>query len=323
MKTFVALLATVALTACAGATPTMAPSPSATALASPSPDPQPAQLRVVTTTTVLADFVGQVAGDRAVVHALVPAGVDSHTFDPSPGDAARVSQADLLVMNGLGLDEWLQAFIDQAGAGDVPLIELAEDLEGVDYLESDEHHDDDHDDDEDEHAYNPHLWMNVQYARLYVGRLADELSTVDPAGEADYRVNAAVYDAELEELDEWIRERLAVIPDEDRQVVSFHHAFPYFAQAYDLEIVGVLVEAPGREPSPGEVAELIREIREHNVRLIFAEAQFSDQLAQTLAAETDAVVISTLYTDALGDPPADTFVGAMRWNVEQILQVRE
>jgi zinc/manganese transport system substrate-binding protein/manganese/iron transport system substrate-binding protein len=285
----------------------------------------------VTTTTVLADFVRQVAGDRAVVHALVPAGVDSHTFDPSPGDAVRVSQADLLVMNGLGLDEWLQAFIEQAGAGDVPLVELAEDLEGVDYLEGDEHHDDDehldeeegHDEGEDEHAYNPHLWMNVQYARLYVERLANELSAVDADGEAEYRANADIYDKQLTELDGWIRQQIGQLPSDERQVVSFHHAFPYFAAAYGMEIVGVLVEVPGREPSAGEIAELIDAIRESGARLILAEAQFSDQLAQTLAAETDARVVSTLYTDALGDPPADTFVGAMRWNVEQILQALE
>lgn len=337
MKILVALVAALALVACAGSTPTAIPSPHASPpTASPvkpatpgtSDDPtaEPAQLAVVTTTTVLADFVRQVAGNRAEVHALVPAGVDPHTFDPSPGDAVRVSQADLLVMNGLGLDEWLQGFVEQAGASEVRLVELAEDLDGVEYLEGDEHHDEDqhHDEDEaDDHAYNPHLWMNARYARLYVDRLADELAAVDAGGEAEYRANAEAYGAQLMNLDDSIRLQLAEIPQEDRRVVSFHHAFPYFAEAYGLEIVGVLVEVPGREPGAAEVAELIAAIRASGARLILAEAQFSDQLAQTLAAETDSVVVSTLYTDALGDPPADTFVGAMRWNVEQILQALE
>jgi manganese/iron transport system substrate-binding protein len=303
-----ALLAAFVFTACAGTAP------------------RTDSVSVVTTTTVLADFVRQVGGDRVAVHALVPRGADPHTFDPSPSDAVRVSEADLLVMNGLGLDEWLGDFITQAGAADVPLVELAEDLPGVEYLEGDEHHDDEdnqHDEDEDDHAYNPHVWMDVGYARLYIDRLADELVAADPDGSAVYRANAQAYDAQLAELDGWIRDQVAQVPSEERRVVSFHAAFPYFAQAYGLEIVGVLVEVPGREPSAAEVGELIEAIRESGVRVILAEAQFSDQLARTLASETDAVVVSNLYTDSLGDAPADTFVGAMRWNVEQIVQALE
>lgn len=337
MRTLLAVLTVLILAGCgaSSATPTPAPTsttaptlpagspatPRPTAIAAPTPEPEPA-VSVVTTTTVLADFVRQVAGDRAEVHALVPRGTDPHTFDPSPADAIRVSRADLLVMNGLGLDEWLADFIAQAGAEGVPLVELAEDLPGVDYLEGDEHHHDEaehHNEDEDGHAYNPHLWMNVGYARLYVERLADELSAADPNGEADYRANAESYDVQLAELDGLIRGQVEQIPAEGRRVVSFHHAFPYFAEAYGFEIVGVLVEVPGREPSAREVAELIQGIRDSGVRIILAEAQFSDHLAQTLAAETDAVVVNRLYTDSLGDPPTDTFVGAMRWNVEQIL----
>jgi ABC-type Zn uptake system ZnuABC Zn-binding protein ZnuA len=225
------------------------------------------------------------------------------------------------VMNGFGLDEWLTSFIDTVGADGVPLVELAEDLPAVDYLEGgDEHSDDDEPADEDDHAINPHLWLNVGYARLYVERIADELSAIDPDGEAEYRANAAAYATELDALDDWIREQAAAIPETDRRIVSFHDAFPYFAHAYGFEIVGVLVEVPGKDPSPGEVARLITAIRETGVRLILAESQFSDSLAQTVAAETNATVVRELYTDSLGDAPADTFIGAMRWNVDQITQ---
>jgi manganese/iron transport system substrate-binding protein len=296
----------------------------------PDATPPGGRLTVVATTTVLADLVRQVTGDRAEVFALVPRGADPHTFDPSPSDAQRVNQADLLVMNGLGLDEWLGAFIERAGAGGTPLVELAEGLPGVDYLEGgahgdeeEQHEEDEHEEEaegDDDHAYNPHLWLNVSYARLYVERLADELSTVDPAGAQAYAANAAAYGERLDDLDGWIRGQLEAIPASQRRVVSFHDAFPYFADAYGLEIVGLLVEVPGREPSAGEIAQLVEAIRATGVRLILAEAQFSDQLAQTLAAETDAEVVSTLYTDSLGEPPTDTFEGAMRWNVEQILQ---
>lgn len=275
----------------------------------PSPSAAGQRLTVVTTTTVLADFVQQVGGGRVDVHALVPKGGEVHTFDPAPSDAARLSGARLLVMNGLGLDDWLLPLAQDAGAADAPVIELAEDLDEVEYLEGGE----------DEHGFNPHLWLDVSYAQLYVDRIRLKLIEVDPAGQADYDDNADAYDERLSELDGWIRLQFDGVPAEDRRVVSFHDAFPYFAAAYDLEIVGVVVEAPGQEPGAGEVARLVEAIRQAGVPAILAEAQFSDRLAQTIATEAGATVVSELYTDSLGDPPLDSYEAAMRWDVERIV----
>jgi manganese/iron transport system substrate-binding protein len=278
-----------------------------------SPNPGGDGLTVVATTTVLAHFVEQVGGDRVDVHALVPKGGEVHTFDPAPSDAARLSQARLLVLNGLGLDDWLLALAEDAGQADLPVVELAEDLEEVEYLEGDGA--------DGDHPYNPHLWLNVAYARLYVDRIRLKLIEVDPANQADYDANAEAYDEQLEALDAYVREQLAGIPEDDRRVVSFHDAFPYFAAAYGLEIVGVVVSAPGQEPSAGEVARLVTEIRESGVKAILAEAQFSDRPAQAIADETDATVVSQLYTDSLGDQPQDSYEGALRWNVDRIVEV--
>jgi ABC-type Zn uptake system ZnuABC Zn-binding protein ZnuA len=298
----VLLLGTVLLAGCGGA---------------PSPSPSDGRITVVTTTTVLADMVRNVAGVRATVHALVPAGTDVHTFDPAPSDAIKVSGASLLVLNGLGLDDWLGEFARQAGAADTPLLELAEDLPGVTYLEGGEQSA--AGEVGDAHADNPHLWLNVGYARLYVARLAEQLAAVDPSAAADYQANAAAFDARLAELDTWVRDQFAILPAAQRRIVSFHDAFPYFAAAYGLEVVGVLVEVPGQEPSAAQVAALVNAIRQAEVRVVLAESQFSDALAQTVAQEASAQVISQLYTDSLGDPPADSYEGAMRWNVEQIV----
>lgn len=285
------------------------------------------RLTVVATTTVLADFVRRVGGDRLDVHSLVPAGTDVHTFDPAPSDVARLSAARLLVMNGLGLDDSLLELARDGGAADVPVVELGENLDGVEYIEGDDDHaeegeaqDDDHGDEEDDsHRLNPHLWLDASIAGRYVERLADALADADPAGSTVYAANAASYAAELAELDGWIRDTMAAVPAEHRRVVSFHGALPYFARAYGLEIVGVVVESPGQEPSAAEVAALIEAIRQAGARAILAEAQFSDRLAETIADETGAAVISGLHTDSLGDAPADSYVGAMRWNTEQIL----
>lgn len=287
----------------------------------PSPSPAPsAVLQVVATTTVLADLVRNVAGERAQVHALVPAGTDVHTFDPAPSDALRVSQADLLVMNGLALDEWFADFVRQSGAAGTPLVELAEDLPGVEYIEGGEHgHDEEDEEEPGEHAYNPHLWLNADYAARYVERIATALSAADPDGADGYAANAAAYSDRLADLHSWIADQLAGLPAEARRAATFHDAFAYFAAAYGLEIVGVLVEVPGQEPSAAEVARLIEEIRRTGARLVLAESQFSDSLAQTVARETEAGVV-LLYSDALGDAPADSYEGAMRWNVEQIIE---
>lgn len=270
---------------------------------STNPSPSSADLTVVTTTTVFADFVAQVGGERVAVHPLVPKGADVHTFDPAPSDAARLESADMLVMNGMGVDDWLLPFAQQAGAADIPLLRLAEGMTEVDYIDA-----------------NPHLWLDPDYAAIYVDQIRLKLIELDPVGQQSYDANAAAYDARLAALDDWARQQFDRLPAERRRLVSFHDAFPYFAAAYDLEIVDVLVDSPGQDPSPAEVARVVQAIRAAGVSGILAEAQFSDQLAQTIAAETGAQVISDLYTDSLGDAPVDTYEGALRWDVERIAE---
>jgi ABC-type Zn uptake system ZnuABC Zn-binding protein ZnuA len=308
----IALIAAIALVVvgCASATPT----------------PPPDAIRVVATTTVLADMVRQVGGARVDVTSLVPPGGEVHTFDPTPADLIRVADARLIFMNGLGLDEWLGRIATDSGTS-ATIVEIAEDLDGVEYLEGghdehDEEEEDEHDEEEDEHegeAVNPHLWLNVRYAMKYVERIAAALATADPDHAADYTAGADAYLARLAELDDWVRERIATIPQADRKIVSFHEAFPYFAAAYGLEIVGTVISAPGQDPSAGQIAALIEAIRSSGVKAIFSEAQFSPQLVETIARETGAVVESDLYNDSVGPPPADTYEGLIRWDVDRIV----
>jgi ABC-type Zn uptake system ZnuABC Zn-binding protein ZnuA len=284
-----------------------------------SPTTPPDALRVVATTTVLADLVANVGGERVTVTSVVPKGGEVHTFDPSPQDVVGLTQADLVVSNGLGLDEWLTDLAADAGAT-APIVELGEDLD-IEYLEGGEHAEEegDHAGEEPGEPVNPHLWLDVSNARAYVAKLADAFAAADPDGAADYRANAETYDAELADLDTWIREQIAAVPSDDRKLVSFHEAFPYLARAYGLEIVGVVVDAPGQDPSAGEIAALVDAIRAAGVKAVFGEAQFSDDLVRTIADETGAAVETNLYNDSLGDPPVDSYIGMMRWNVERIV----
>jgi ABC-type Zn uptake system ZnuABC Zn-binding protein ZnuA len=264
---------------------------------------------VVTTTTVFADIIANVGGDLVQVSSLVPSNGDVHTFSPRPADVRAVASARLLVMNGLGLDDWLQKTIENASATGTPLVKLAVDLPGVELLPG-----------EEAGTQNPHLWMNVRYAQLYVDRIATALAAVDPAHAGDYMQRATTYRGQLDALDASIREQVATVPAADRKLVTFHDAFPYFAREYGITIVGVAVEAPGQDPSAGETAKLIEAIRASGVKVIFSESQFPTRLVDQLAAETGAIVVADLYDDALGDPPVTSYEALMRWDVEALVR---
>ena len=269
--------------------------------------------RIVATTTVLADLVRNVAGPGAIVESLVPKGGEVHTFDPAPSDLQRVSAADVIFGNGFGLDDWLIDLARDAGAR-APIVEVAEDLPGVTYVDGDG---------SGEHAVNPHLWLDVSIAQSYVTRIADVLAAAQPADADGIRSRAAAYRERLAALDADLRARFGALPADHRRVVSFHDAFPYFARAYGLEIVGVVVEAPGQDPSAGEVAALIDAIRASGAGAILAEVHFNDRLARQIATETGAEVISGLYTDSLGDPPLDSYESILRHDADLILAALE
>ncbi len=263
------------------------------------------QLVVITTTTVFADLVSQVGGNRVDVHSLVPKGGDVHTFDPTPTDIRGVSTASLLFRNGLGLDDWLAKLVADAGST-ASVITLGEGLSGVQYMTA------------ASGQLNPHVWMNVAYAAKYVDRIEAALAAADPADAASFAANAAAYKAQLAALDSSITARLGAIPVANRVVVSFHDAFPYFAAAYGLSVVGTIVDAPGQDPSAGQIADLVSKIKASGAKAIFAEAQFNDALAKAIAAETGATVVYGLYDDTLGNAPQDTYIGMMTWNTDRV-----
>jgi len=270
--------------------------------------PAAGTITVVTTTTVFADMVANVGGDFVRVTSLVPKNGDVHTFEPRPADVRTIAGARLLVMNGLGLDDWLERTITNAAASGTPLLRLGVDLPGVELLPG-----------EDAATQNPHLWLDVSYAERYVDRIAAALKAVDPAHAADYERQAAAYDARLQALDAAIRPKPATIPEADRRVVMFHDAFPYFARAYGITIVGVAVEAPGQAPSAGYTADLIRVIRAAGVKAIFSESQFPTKLVDQLAGETGTIVVADLFSDTLGDPPVTSYEALITWDVDHLV----
>lgn len=263
---------------------------------------------VVTTTTVFADMVQNVGGELVTVTSLVPRNGDVHTFAPKPADIGHVAEARLLVMNGLGLDDWLEKTVTNAAAPGTPLVRLAVDLPGVELLPG-----------EDPGTQNPHLWMDVQYGERYVDRIAAALASVDAAHAAQYERQAAAYKTRLDALDASVRSRIATIPEANRKVVMFHDAFPYYGRAYGIAIVGVAVEAPGQDPSAGYTGKLIQAIRDAGVKAIFSERQFPTRLVDQLAAETGITVVSNLYDDALGDT-VSSYEAVIEWDTDQLVE---
>lgn len=271
---------------------------------------------VVTSIFPLADFVGNVAGDRVEVVTLLPSGASPHTYEPTPGDIKDVAGAILLVVNGAGLDFWVEDLKSAASDSLVVLdtsVALAD--EGL-LLSGDEH---DHDGEEDDHGgVNPHYWLDPVLAQKQVEAIAAALASVDPDNGDFYMDNAAGYIARLQSLDEEIRG--VVQSFSSREFITFHPAWAYFASRYGLVEAAVIEEAPGKEPSVEYIMHVVDVARALKVKAIFAEPQFSTEAADAIAADSGAEV---LLLDPLGAPGLagrDSYVALMRYNVEQMAE---
>ena len=300
--------------------------------ASPSPSESTgaaADYTVIATTSVFADLAQLALGDNVTIETIIPAGVDVHTFEPSPADAQKLAGADLIVMNGLGLDEWALSLLEAAGKSEEDVLELAEGIDESNawvYLEGEEHDEEEgeeHSEEEgEEHGHggtDPHIWLDPKGAAIYVNRIAARVAAELPERAAEIESARDAGLAEIAALDEELRVGFAAVDASARKIVTFHDAFGYFARAYEIEIVGVAVEAPGQEPSAKEIAALIDAIEAAGVTSVFSEAQFPSKVLDQVAAETGATVLENLYSDALGDAPANSYLGAMRANASAIL----
>jgi manganese/iron transport system substrate-binding protein len=276
------------------------------------------RVQVAVTISVVQDLVEQVGGDGVEVFSIVPVGGSPETFQPSPRDAGRISESQVVFENGLGLDSWVEDLIESVGNQEQTVVKLSEGLEPPEGGEHEEEHGEEEEQVHEHAEGNPHLWLDVANAEHYVERIRDTLVEIDPEGAEEYEANAEEYLARLEELDGYIRERIGNIPEERRKLVTFHDAFPYFAEAYGFELVGVVLENPEAEPGSREVAEVVRKIEEEEVPAVFTEPQFNVGLADTIAQEA-GVEVRELYTDTLTDEEAgDTYEAMMRTNIDRI-----
>ena len=255
---------------------------------------------VLATTTLFADMAANVGGERITAESIVPAGSHVEEFEPKPEDSKKVATADLIIKNGLDLDDpWADPLLKDKKK-DAVIITLSEGLTAI----------------EDD---NPHMWFDVQLARKYVEKIRDALIALDPDGRQYYTDRAKAYDDKLVKLDADVKAQVATIPQARRKLVTSHDAFPYYAKAYGFEVVGFAQPEPGKDPSPSELGELVKAIREAGVPAIFSEVGVSPALAQTLAREAGVQkIVTDLPTDSVVEPPADTYIGVVRTVTQKI-----
>ncbi|HEX6256625.1 MAG TPA: metal ABC transporter substrate-binding protein [Euzebyales bacterium] len=278
-------------------------------------EPGPGGVAIVATTAIMGDVARNLAADDDRVSVLMDAGADPHTFEPSARQIAELADADLVVANGAGLEEGLDDALDEAAAAGVPIFFAAD---HVDTLAADD--DDDHGTSRDD-AVDPHIWMDPARMADAVRALGRQIGvqTDAPQAAAD---RAQPYAGQLADLDRRIEEMLADIPSERRTLVSNHASLSYFADRYDLRIVGTVIPgvSTGGEPSAREIEALAEAIRREEVPAIFTDSTAPSQLAATLARETGTdVQVVELYTGSLGTgDEATTYLEMLETDAQRI-----
>ena len=280
----------------------------------------PAPIRVVVTTSIVADWVANVGGDHVEVFSIVPVGADPHGFQPGARDVAKVADADLVLSVGLGLEEsWLRDLLENAARDPDAIVELGQVVDPIDFAEAEagEEHDG-----HGHGLHDPHFWFDPLRVQRVVSDIAARLTALDPGRADAYRANADAYNAQLDELHAWTEEQVGAIPAERRLLVTSHDSLGYFAARYGFEVVGVILSITTEvEPSAGNLIELSDEIGEYGVPAVFGETTVSERLAGALATETGAVLVR-LYSGSLGTEGsgAETYIEMVRTNVGRVTE---
>src|ERR1051326_3601429 len=273
------------------------------------PDAQPRKLAVATT-SIIADLVRNVGGDRIEVKALVGANADAHVYSPTPGDAKEVAAATIVFVNGLGLEGWLTRLVTASGSR-APLVTASKGI--APRRMPDEAR-------AGKTVIDPHAWQSIADAKIYVANIRDGLAAADPAGKAAYDANAQAYLAKLDEVEQEVRTAIVAIPAERRKIITTHDAFGYFGAAYGMSFIAPAGVSTESEPSAKDVARIIRQIKKQKIPAVFLESVGDPRLIEQIAGETGAAIGGKLYSDALSEPsgPAATYIDMMRHTMRGI-----
>jgi zinc/manganese transport system substrate-binding protein len=277
-------------------------------------------LRVVASFSILADMVNNIGGENVAVTTLVDADGDAHVYEPTPADAKAVGNAQLVIINGLAFEGWIERLLkSSAYKGEVVIAsqgvkprEMEEEAEPHSKSGKKPHKDHGH----DHGPIDPHAWQDLANGRIYVTNIINGLAKADPAHAAAYQQRGEAYLAQLKAADQWVREQLAAVPPAQRRVITSHDAFGYFGAAYGVEFLAPVGWNTENEPSAKQIATLIRQIKKEKIRALFVENMSDPRLIKRIADEAGGVLGGTLYSDALAPAgqPGDSYIGMFRHN---------
>ena len=267
----------------------------------------------------LADIAQNIAGTYFHIDTLIPIGLDPHSFELTPQDAVKLSESQMVIINGGGFETWLQTFI-QNTTDPLHIVDASAGLisrkpkSGETALDSSAAGDTD-----------PHFWLNPENVIRYVNNIRDALAEMDPANGSDYRHNAQTYIDQLTELDQWIFDAVSQIPTENKILVTNHESLGYFADRYGFQIAGAVIPSTSSDamPTAKQLADLVSIIRTRRIKAIFLETGSNPDLAEQVARETGITIVNTIYTHSLTqqDGPAPTYIDMMKFDVMTIVQV--
>ena len=292
---------------------------------------------VVATFSILGDMVERIGGEHIALTTLVGPDGDSHVYQPTPKAARSVAESDVLFLNGLDFEGWLER-LAEAASFDGAMVVATNGVVPIAFDDHDDHDDekhDDHDDHDDEKhddhaghdhgAFDPHAWQSLENAVIYANNIAAGLAQADPENAGDYYANRAAFVAEVEMLSADIEAMMKSLPADKRTVVTPHDAFGYFAATYDLTFVAPQGMSTESEVSAGDVAALITQIREESISAVFIESITDNRMMEQIANETGATIGGTLYSDALSakSGPASTYLDMMRHNATTLFDALE
>ncbi|MBW4552262.1 MAG: metal ABC transporter substrate-binding protein [Aphanocapsa sp. GSE-SYN-MK-11-07L] len=270
---------------------------------------QPDQKVVLTTFTILADMAQNVAGKQAIVTSITKPGAEIHGYEPTPSDLERGQRANVILDNGLNLERWATRFYNSFP--NVPHITLSEDVQPISIAEG---------------AYqgkpNPHAWMSPQNALIYVENIRQALAKLDPANADTYKANAAAYSQQILAIDQKLKQAIAVIPPEQRYIVSCEGAFAYLARDYGLKEVYLWPVNAEQQATPKQVERVIKTVKTNQIPAVFCESTVNDQIQRQVAKETGAKFAGVFYVDSLSPPngPATTYLKLLEYNVNTLIK---
>jgi len=264
-------------------------------------------LKVVASFSILGDMVKNVGGDKVRVSTLVGPNADTHTYQPTPADAKTLAQADIVVVNGLHLEGWLDRLIKASGYKG-PVVTASEGVTTRTMIDADEG---------GKKITDPHAWQNLSNGKIYAVNIEKGLAQADPENAATYAQNARDYTARMDKMDAWVKASFNAVPRAKRKIITSHDAFGYLGQAYGVTLLSPMGVSTDSEASAQNVGKLVRQIKKENVTALFIENMTDPRLVENIARETGVRPGGELYSDALSaaDGPAGTYLDMFKNNV--------